>query len=441
MRKWWLLVAMGVAACGGDQTSAPDAVDPGGSPDATGTEVTQEVEGQGEVDTSTAGPDPSYGACDPERDVEGTLADNPNAMVRYGVRDAEAREALCNDGTPAIYYVAWGSGDDRDKWVIHFKGGSACGSPETCAERFMNSRQLMTSDCALHGDFIGKGGILGGDPAHNPDFASWTRVYLHYCSSDGWAGDRDASETKDCWNDPKPGGWWFKGHPIVRAIFEDLSDSAYWPEGSLADASEVLVTGSSAGAGGVRMHINWIAETLAPTPVKGVHDAGYIPDVVFGDEAGYAAKLQEALDYEGSKLDEACLASTSPGDEWLCIEPWYAKDHISVPLFVYMDQLDPVDMKRQQIDKSAQPQVEAFAQGVRDLVADEGLTGVLSPSQCTHTALTDDAGFATVVGGVSYREALARWYFDGEVIKKVEPFDATCHKATPPEQPTPLECP
>ena len=37
------------------------------------------------------------------------------------------RGAACLDGSPAAMYVSEGSGANKDKFLIHFKGGGFCG--------------------------------------------------------------------------------------------------------------------------------------------------------------------------------------------------------------------------------------------------------------------------------------------------------------------------
>ena len=58
-------------------------------------------------------------------------------LTRYDIPDAQARRALCNDGSPAIYYsdaaLPTASGANILVWLM---GGGFCNTVQTCAARF-----------------------------------------------------------------------------------------------------------------------------------------------------------------------------------------------------------------------------------------------------------------------------------------------------------------
>ena len=144
------------------------------------------------------------------------------------IRDARA---LCNDYTPAGYFVA--NGRTPEHWVIFLESGGGCYSPETCNARYFNENvrmqfkdssspsvgplikydvskakssvinektplngfvsPLVTSIATFQGtSYFPNGitvkgqGILDDDCTTNPVFCNHTRVIIPYCSSDLW---------------------------------------------------------------------------------------------------------------------------------------------------------------------------------------------------------------------------------------------------------------
>src|SRR5688500_9937153 len=111
-------------------------------------------------------------------------------MVRYTIDNGRYPQALCNDGSPAVFYfVPHTAAEDRGKWIVFLQGGGGCGGGQDCAERWCSidtnfGMDKMTS--TLTKPSIRAGGFLSPDPRNR--FGSWNRVLIHYCSSDGWTG-------------------------------------------------------------------------------------------------------------------------------------------------------------------------------------------------------------------------------------------------------------
>src|SRR5262249_20335285 len=114
-------------------------------------------------------------------DASGTPA------IKHEVKDAEKKQAVCNDGSPAVYFFRPGKDLDRNRWILFLQGGGACGTDNDCRKRWTDQHNLMTSSGLPQRR--AEPGFLSDDVQENPDFASFTLVTVHYCSSDGWAGD------------------------------------------------------------------------------------------------------------------------------------------------------------------------------------------------------------------------------------------------------------
>src|SRR3990170_3449932 len=66
-------------------------------------------------------------------------------LQKITVRDAARRQAVCNDGSPAVYYFRPGSGAGANRWVIFLVGGGFCFSVDSCWLREILNPELMTS--------------------------------------------------------------------------------------------------------------------------------------------------------------------------------------------------------------------------------------------------------------------------------------------------------
>src|SRR5262245_54681269 len=81
---------------------------------------------------STA-PTPKPGSDQPISDMTWTL-----------VANAEKRGAVCNDGSPAGYYIRRGVGAGSTTWDIHLQGGGLCYDLDSCGQR-SNTRSTLMS--------------------------------------------------------------------------------------------------------------------------------------------------------------------------------------------------------------------------------------------------------------------------------------------------------
>ena len=111
----------------------------------------------------------------------------PSMLTKRVVKNADQRQAVCNDGTPAVYYFKRGSGADTAHWLIFFQGGGWCSSERTCTYRWSTQHSLMTSQGAP--STFEPGGIFSTSAQENPDFVNFTQVYIKYCSSDMYSGN------------------------------------------------------------------------------------------------------------------------------------------------------------------------------------------------------------------------------------------------------------
>jgi hypothetical protein len=348
------------------------------------------------------------GCGEPSLDPGGEECDDsgpPNAdpMALVTLADAESRKLQCNDGTPAGFYLRRGVGCGAHRWIIHLQGGAMCRTNEECDARAADSdtAKLMTSSGwprQRSGD-----GILSNSLVTNPEFANGNHVYIPYCSSDFWSGDREA--------DPSSAWRHFRGARIFRAVIDALAEGS---EG-LTEAEEVVLSGSSAGGMGVLVHLDWLAsERLPGVRVRGITDAGwFLNRVPFGGGAIVAEQEQAGFLLWNAFVDTSC-AATHPGTEGTCyLADAYAD--IAAPLFVQINQTDPVQLGElglvvaDGIDQAECDYRLEFAAAIRtSLPAD----GVFCPAARTHVTLANEHFAELTVDGDTLRDVVGRWFFD-----------------------------
>ncbi|MBW2404447.1 MAG: hypothetical protein JRF42_11740, partial [Deltaproteobacteria bacterium] len=107
---WVCVCALVVPLVGcGDETAAT-----GGS---GGSGATGGDGGTGGMGGEGGSGDPCSGSGSSEVVVDSKFAE-PRTLIRFFVKDAAARNAVCNDGTDAVFYFAAGSGAGEGKWII-----------------------------------------------------------------------------------------------------------------------------------------------------------------------------------------------------------------------------------------------------------------------------------------------------------------------------------
>ena len=172
----------------------------------------------------------------------------PLDMLRfklYTVRDAVARNAVCNDGTPAKYYFRDCPRPGAEcllapsAWLVVFGGGSSadtCYDAASCEARSAKYPERMTSsmlNATLDPVRDGAGGIFSSSGEENPNFYQQVNVYVPYCSSDMWAGNSTTTTTTTTTTtaveEQQQQQRHFRGRSIARAVLEDLAALTFTP--------------------------------------------------------------------------------------------------------------------------------------------------------------------------------------------------------------------
>ena len=324
-----------------------------------------------------------------------------SALEKITVTNAAARQAVCNDGSPAVYYYRKGSGQGTNTWVIFLGGGGFCYSVSDCNARKISSPELMTS--LDKPSTLNIRGIISQSSVKNPDFFNANHVAIPYCSSDLWSGNREASRAT--------GGHEFRGSRILRAVVADLKNRK--GNESLSTAKRILLSGTSAGGVGVMAHVDWLANQFPAASVRGVNDAGWTPDVLSYLPNSSKFKTTEiGIDLWNGQPDKSC-ARANPTLKIRCYTS-AVYPYLRSPLFVQMSQYDSVYLAgigvRPPFDSSEAFLANLFASAVRDSLQPVG--AAFSPRTHTHGVLPYNKFGGLKVNGHSLRELIGTWFFD-----------------------------
>ena len=304
-------------------------------------------------------------------------------MTKRAIVDAEDRLALCNDGTSAVYYSRRGSGAGADKWVVGLEGGSMCASAGSCAQRWFDSRDLMSSEVpSEYPAVLEKEGLYDADPADNPAFHNWNVVRLRYCSSDLWTGDT-LFDDDTLLPASQPQQWHFRGKRIVKAVVQDLMNPTRTAAPTISSASTVLFMGHSAGSHGMTHNLDAVASLLPNAEVIGVNDAAFFRPVEGPDETPeYVAQAHATAAFHDFQPDVSCWTNEPVVTRHRCYDSVYvAQNHLSHDFFVHMDQSDTKALEKLKPGQTA----EQMAAGIRELCAE--LDGAYCPDWGFHVSL------------------------------------------------------
>ena len=116
--------------------------------------------------------------------------------------------AVCNDGSPAAYYVSdQMQEEDYEGVVVYLQEGGGCANVEDCDARCqVNSPGLCTEDPNQEHDLDYT--MWSQDPEENPPFHNFYKIFVPYCSSDVYTGTRNTSE--------ETGNYYFHGKLVVE---------------------------------------------------------------------------------------------------------------------------------------------------------------------------------------------------------------------------------
>lgn len=239
------------------------------------------------------------------------------------------------------------------------------------------------------------GGILSLSPEENPHWSDANHVLVPYCSSDSWSGDVTAEDAGD---------FSFLGSRIVEQVIIELM-----PRG-LVDADLLFLAGSSAGAAGVMVNLDRVADLMtrlgSSAQVRGLADSGWFLDNKSFD--GHTSRnlltssceasphtcppvesMKMAIKHWNGQVPASCL-SAHRDEPWLCYFGYRIYQTLRTPLFVVQWMFDEAQMTVNNVGnpvtKSQWNYIHRLGQDLRKSL--ENVTALFAPSCVSHTLIT-----------------------------------------------------
>ena len=341
--------------------------------------------------------------------------------------------ALCNDGTSAGYVFRPGTTAGLTRWIIQLQGGGFCENNTTCAKR--NESLISTSGLKNggrpHGSFAG---ILSANPSVNPDFYDANAVRILYCSSDLWTGNRTPEKPRFNRQDAAH-TWHFRGRAIARAVIQDLATRGF------AAATQILLTGDSAGGVGILLNANDLLPQLPPSARTVIAaDAGYTLSIGAFDlnapQTLYVAParptpgqivLAAGHQFWRGRGDALCAAAAkTEGEQDQCDNTSFimSAGYINSPIEIVQALEDKVQLEIDGLSwhrpKPGTPEAiyaAAFAAGMTaSMSVAAAYTSIYAPYAWLHEFLTgnafNDPHAFPRNGALTAQQAVHRWYLD-----------------------------
>lgn len=207
-------------------------------------------------------------------------------MQRYDL--SAAKNQVCLDGTPGVFYMRNGTGSGARKYYVHYQGGGWCESPADCASRSHShlgsssgyAKGTLAGQVQNHGRGCPSGGYFSTLPDTNPLMYNWNVVYLMYCDGGSFTGSRTAEGLHNHSGDSGAAAatiaypLQYRGKEIREGVQTMLLEQL-----GMNRATDVVISGASAGALAVYLTLDlWCDAVKAANPgatCVGMPDCGF----------------------------------------------------------------------------------------------------------------------------------------------------------------------
>jgi len=333
----------------------------------------------------------------------------------------------CLDGSPAGFYYDEPISQSSSLWVFFIRGGGACYTEKTCKSRSKTDKGSSVNWKATEKY---DHGIQSSNPDINPDFYDSHKVHIPYCSGDTHSGRR-ITATEETW------GFYFSGHINFMKILKFLlASQTIGPQ--LKKATQVILSGSSAGGKGTLINVDHLANTLPWATVKGAPISGWFmpgytddqlehPELPPSDWAHWSIgqtgsnRSVSIVQLWNSTLNVDCVKSFPANESSVCFSVHNSYPFIKTPLFVEENQYDT----NQLFSQLGLPKAEVYVPKGREFVAYFGRAmrnsterrlslkpkdGLFLPSCLDHGEGLGIDG-KTIIRGINITSLLGDWFF------------------------------
>ena len=355
-------------------------------------------------------------------------------LVKLNLSFSEFSGARCLDGSPAAYYI---NASNPNNFIVFLEGGGACtslsGTDDTnCAVRATTKYGSSNSYLPT---YVDNTNLLSFLPEVNPDFYTFSKVFVPYCSGDVYAGQR---------NSTIPGfPYYFSGHLIVQAIIQHLLETT-----SIGTAQNVLLAGDSAGGIGTIINADFVHAMLPNVAnFKAAPQAGWffpavVPYAIWAQVGAvttgpFFGQSNVTVSLWDSYVLPACLAQHSVA---YCNSMNFLYPYVTTPLHVAENLQDSYQLfisLGTPVAVTSDPFIAYFSHTMRqDLqqIANKPQNALFAPSCLSHVESLDLTS-PVRVQGYSLASSVGSWFF-GRGTTPAMLFDTCdgvqCNPSCPP---------
>jgi len=350
--------------------------------------------------------DPSWALKEP-----GALHELKSVWARKVVliKAMNQKNARCLDGSPGVYYIRNGIFGGAKKWHIHHQGGGWCSNLGMCSAR---SKTIFGSSTTYPPRIPLGGGYFSMNSIINPMKHDWNIVLLRYCDGGSFSGSNDTLT----WYQGKR--LWFRGKHILEAMQDDLLEFH-----GLRDASDVVISGCSAGGLATYLHVDKWADKLrkeSTNPdlhVVGMPDSGWFLD---RNSNGYKNKMIQvfALQNASASLDPECLEKYSK-KPWKCYFARYAAPLIRTPIFALQGEYDSWQIFND-LGSTKKKKINAYGNAISKTMVKHLINGETQHGMFIDSCQHHCGGWSLFyINGTSQAQAFQDWYVNVTTNKTV----------------------
>ena len=265
-------------------------------------------------------------------------------------------DAKCLDGSAAGFWKYDGYSSGKDKFFIHHQGGGWCINDEDCYQRSLmnlgssitweNSVDCYSGSTAQPCSYDGNDGMQSADPTENKLMYNWNKIFVGYCDGASFSGHVLSPINGTGSSDGVDYEIHYKGRYILDAIYDTLLN-----QHELNKASDIVISGGSAGGLSIYLHIDYLHDLIHSTNpsarVVGVADAGFFMDLpsIHGDYL-YTPNYKNVFHMQNvsDSVNSDCVAhhativdAEGVSESWKCFMAQYTLPFIHTPLFITND--------------------------------------------------------------------------------------------------------
>ena len=250
------------------------------------------------------------------------------------------------DGSNYKFYITPGKDSDKDKFFIYWQGGAFCGSDgepilQSCYDKLSTMYGTSSDEYwAANGTQFTETnpwGAMSSMEDYNPLFWKWNKVRLLPLDGANYQG---SLEEPLVYNETN---LWFRGFNNTMATLEYLKNKY-----SLFNASEIILSGGSAGAMAAMIWSNYL-KNYFPKNIKIslMIDGGLFLDIYNDVSHCYLFRfvlqnLVKTLSLNNSELYNSC--SYAQNETWKCLLIQYIYENVDYPAFFSNSQTDVFEL-------------------------------------------------------------------------------------------------